>query len=417
MRKSLVRSSLLCGSLVMLSGCYSNGKFHSPTWSDMAWWKKDKVQETSLAAAPSVSRPSDEAVADKNSPGAKGGSAPPYASAASFNTPPAADSRYPDTGYPNTGYPESSYGGAGAGGAGAGGTNWAANGNGAAASVAANPYTKPAGGYDTGSRYDAGAANVNSGRTASHAQNSPYDSNYPGAASAYSSPNGGYESRPNYSAPASTEGTGRGAYSQPTGSYENPHYRANESTAPAGGSRYGDSGYVSPDRYAPPATTGSPNDKYTAPNYASDQDAARRFDGPGYREMTGDRFASDPRTTSTNQAPPAGAYDPRTADSRNVEGRSDANTYNPGKTGYQPAGVPDYSAPGVDGRSSSAAASYQPGGTSRYEGNTSGNASTAASTNRSGASAYGENPYVSEPRPDNRYQEPPVNSREGAARY
>ena len=34
----------------MLSGCYSNGKFHSPTWNEMAWWRKDKAPDTSLAA-------------------------------------------------------------------------------------------------------------------------------------------------------------------------------------------------------------------------------------------------------------------------------------------------------------------------------------------------------------------------------
>jgi hypothetical protein len=412
MRKSLVRSSLLCGSLVMLSGCYSNGKFHSPTWNDMAWWKKDKAPDTSLAAAPSVGRPSEEAVADKNSPGAKGGSAPPYASAASFNTPPAADSRYPDTGYPNTGYPESSYGSAEPA---SGGTNWAANGNGAAANVAANPYSKPSGGYDTGSRYDTGAANA--GRSASHAQTSPYDSNYPGAASSYSSPTAGYESRPSYAAPAASNGAGRGSDEAPTSSYDNPHYRSSESATPAATPRYGDNGQTSPGRYAPPATSGASSDKYVAPGYATEQDAARRYDTGGYREMTGDRYANDSRTVGTNQAPPANTYDGRTADSRNVENRGDAAAYNPGKTGYQPPGVAEYTSPGVDGRNTAAAAAYQPGGTSRYEGSTSVGASTAASTNRSSASAYGENPYVSEPRTDSRYQEPPINSRDGAARY
>ena len=53
---------------------------------------------------------------------------------------------------------------------------------------------------------------------------------------------------------------------------------------------------------------------------------------------------------------------------------------------------------------------YQPGGTSRYEG------ATGGYVNRNEASANGGNPYADQ-RSENRYQEPPINSRDGAARY
>lgn len=414
MRKSLVRTSLLCGALAMLSGCYSNGKFHSPTWSDMAWWKKDKAPDTSLAAAPSVGKPSNEALADKNSPGAKATAAPPYeAATASYNTPPAgADSRYPDTGYPNTGYPDAGYG---APGASSGGANWAANGN-AAASVASNPYAKSGGGYDAGNRYDTGSRYDAPAAASGAAQTSPYDSNYPGAASSsaapsYASPSTGYDSG-RYGSP-NANGQG-GNYGAPSGSYDNPHYRSADPNAPSAAPRYDEGRYTAPDRYAPPANTGATNDKYTAPNYATPEDAARRYDAGGYRDMTGDRYQTDSRSSAATAPAAAAPSESRTADSRNAAPRTDSNAYNPGATGYQPSGVPSYSN-SVDNRATSAAPAYQPGGTSRYEGPASSTA--AGNANRTDSTTYGTNPYAAEPRPENRYQEPPLNSREGAARY
>ena len=74
----------------MLSGCYSNGKFHSPTWNEMAWWRRTRPRTLRWpprrASAGRRTRPS--LTSD-----CQGGSAPPYdAAAASYNTPPAGDS-------------------------------------------------------------------------------------------------------------------------------------------------------------------------------------------------------------------------------------------------------------------------------------------------------------------------------------
>lgn len=418
MRKSLLRTGLLCGPLLILSGCYSNGKFHSPTWNDLAWWRKDKTPDTSLAAAPSTGgRPSDEALADKNSPGARASAAPPYeAATASFNQPPNSDPRYANAGasstnYPNTGYPNIPA-------APTGGTSWAAHGDAAAANVAANPYARSGStGYDTGSRYDA--------RPADHAQTTPYDSTYPGGK--YGGSSGG-----NYGGNYGENSGGRtsGDYASPAQPNANPYYRADGPTSPAATSppatsRY-DQGsystpdrYTAPDRYAPSATSGATNEKYTAPNYASPQDGARRYNGEAYRDTTGDRYLTDrqpsdayqPDGARSNAAASvrADAANSRTADSRSDYARSGSD-YRPGDTGYQPTGVPNYATPPADGPSA-AAAPYQPGGTSRYEpaGGSSGNTSAAGA-------AYGTNPYTDSP-PADRYQQTPASSREGAARY
>ena len=404
MRKSLLQTSLLCGSLVMLSGCYSNGKFHSPTWGDMAWWRKDNAPDTSLAAAPSVGgRPSEEALADKGSPGAKAGMAPPYdAAAASYNQPPSGDSRYPTAGYPNSAYPNTGYPDIPASPSGqaspTGGSNWAANGDRAAASMASNPYAKSAAGYDTGSRYD--------GRAADHAQTTPYDSSYPGGNRGDSGDSGNVYSK---------------NYALPTGPRDNPYY-GDDASSPATGSRQYDEGrYTAPDRYAPAAPYApSANDgasaaKYASPNYVSPQDAQRRYNAEGYRDITGDRYQTDSARATPPAQPPASslpnaAPNARTADARNND-HARGNGYQPGDTGYQPAGVPDYSVPGTEGSPRATSSPYAPGGTSRYESSTGGTTSSTAN-----GSPYGTNPYA-EPLPTNRYQEPPATSRDGAARY
>jgi hypothetical protein len=411
---------------VMLSGCYSNGKFHSPTWSDMAFWKKDKAPDTSLAAAPSVTRPSDEALADKSSPGAKAGTAPPYEAAAATYTSANAGSgasRYPDTRYPETSYPDTGYAATSAPPA-SGGTNWATNGNTAAANVASNPYAKSGGGYDTGSRYD--------GRSADHAQTTPYDSAYPGNGSNYSARNTvndagsrAYSANPepsnygrsDYSSPASSAPAGNAA--APTGPRDNPYYTESAPAAGAGStgrSQYDEGRYTSPDRYAPPAAAPT-NDKYTQPGYASPQDSASRYNTEGYRGMTGDRYANDPSRTDVNaKAAPAAAnpYDARTADSRNTDQPRTGNEYQPGSTGYQPSGVPSYEMPTADGRSTRTADPYQPGGTSRYESPTSRTANGGTAPSYNGVpSSHSTNPYA-EQAPSDRYQEPANN---GTRRY
>ncbi len=425
MRKSFVRTGLLCSSLVMLSGCYSNGKFHSPTWNDMAFWKKDKAPDTSLAAAPSVTRPSDEALADKGSPGAKAATAPPYeAAAATYNSANSGASRNPEARYPESTYPDTGYPATGAP-ASTGGTNWAANGNTAAVSTASNPYAKSGGGYDTGSKYD--------GRAADHAQTTPYDSAYPGAGGTYSARNTANDagSRP-YSANQGSSGGDRSGYDRggygaadaataPGGPRNNPYYSGE--AAPAGGSQYNGSqyngapssspydegAYKSPDRYAPPASQPT-NDKYTQPGYASPQDSAQRFNSEGYRGMTGDRYANDPsRADSAAKAAPANTFDARTADSRNTDQARSANEYKPGDTGYQPKGVAAYEMPTVDGRSTRTAEPYQPGGTSRYDSPSSRTATTGGGTDGA-PSSYGNNPYAA-PTNTDRYQEPASDTR------
>lgn len=406
MRNPMLRTGLLCGSLVMLSGCYSNGKFHSPTWNEMAWWRKDAAPNTSLAAAPSIGgRPSDEALADKNSPGARATAAPPYdAAAASYNSSPAAaGSRYPDTGYSNTGYPDTGYPNASTG-----GPNWAANGDASAANVASNPYAKSGpSGYDTGSRYD--------GRPADHAQRTPYDSAYPGAGNTYSTHGAGNAAdRRAYSANDEPNTSGRGDYAPPTGPRDNPYYRSADPAAPAASPRYDEDRYSAPDRYTPPTNTGASTDKNSASPYVSQQDAERRYDSAGYRDMTGDRYLSDgSRPNAATPSPPADALNARTADSRNADSRiadaSRANAYDPGNTGYQPAGVPNYNMPSANGTTTAKSAPYQPGGTSRYNDAATGSANSAAAP-------YGTNPYA-QPLPGDRYRDAPANSRDGAARY
>ena len=208
----------------------------------------------------------------------------------------------------------------------------------------------------------------NDARPADHAQRSPYDSAYPGAGTTYSTHNATQESNSRaYSANSEPNGSGRGNYDAPAGPNDNPYYRAAEPTSPGSAPRNDDGRYTSPDRYAPPAASGATNDKYTAPGYTTPQDTARRYDGEGYRGMTGDQYANDSRATGANQMPSAASNASRTADSRNNGIQGDASAYNPGKTGYQPAGVPDYAMPTADGLATAAAA-YQPGGTSRYKG-------------------------------------------------
>jgi hypothetical protein len=408
MRFSFARSGLLCGSLVLLSGCYSNGKMHAPTWGDMAWWKKDKAPASSSLAGPSVTRPSEEAsLASKGSPGEKAGMAPSYeGSPASYNaaagksaTAPgggaapsasasaiaaAAADRYPNTGAPvvNPGAPSS------------GGANWSANGPGPGAAATNNRYAagNSAGGspYATSGRYDAPAA---SAAPSGAAQTAPYDPNYQGASS-YTG--GNTTSR--------DMGTARSASSASiAGAHENPYY--NDSTGGAPRSDATSSGAPRGDRYS--------NDRYNNDRYANDNAAAGQaggdaYDGAKYRETNGTQYADEraaanssvrseaprdtmPRDATFDNRGDARSYgdgsdrtadsrnvDSRNVDSRNVDSRSADADYDPGRTGYQPNGSQPYEMPGNSGStdvrsaesrtdSRSAAQGYQPGGTSRYQ--------------------------------------------------
>ena len=390
MRFNVVRFVLVISTAIVLSGCYSGGRWTTP---NLAFWKRSPFQSTPSVAPSMVGAPVKPSQIAASNGGANTLAPPANYASTGANTmgPPVASVGTP-VGYsaPETGYPTSEY-------------------PSTAPPSRAPAYTASTAGVPGARAY--AAAPTDAAATGSYGSTStasPYSGANPYATSQAASPYSATPSTPSYS-PYNATASAPAAYTPtatPSANHANPvrsapTYPSTDSGYPSGSSvNASHDATNSTDRYASPAASsqygtvdGSSYGTDSGPRYAETVPNASGSSGIDATATSGDRYATPdssaaalvgsryaaPTTTGNGgYTPSASSYDPGTA--------SGSGYSVPDASGYAPPG--GFSVPSTDNGSETPA--YRPGSTSDYTPGT-----TSASNPSMPYSTSGTSPSVS----------------------